>query len=342
MTVMTSVDLPRAQHGAEPQLLLTSLLGDFWYWRDEHIPSAALVGLLGEFGITPSGARAAMRRLASRGLLTVLRTGRTTAYGIPPRTVEVVVERTHRMLTFGASAPPWDGLWTVVAFSVPEQDRDVRGALRARLRVLRFAALYDGVWVSPHDHAASARALLDDLGVTTATVLRCTEVPGGSAEGSVVAAFDLEPLAASYQRFLERYEPLLDQVCAGRIGPAEALLVRTRLRVDWRPFLETDPDLPRELLPAGWARKPAQRVFLEIYDRLGPLAELRFRQVVARVDPSLAELATHHGSAAVAELHAGLGERRPRGDTPFERAARTRSLDEATTHHTTDRHPGAP
>jgi phenylacetic acid degradation operon negative regulatory protein len=326
---MTPIDLPRAQNGAEPQLLLTSLLGDFWYWRDEHVPSTALVRLLAEFGITADGARAAMRRLAARGLLTVARSGRTTAYGIPPRTSEVIVERTHRMLTFGLSAPDWDGRWTVVAFSVPEQDREVRAALRARLRVLRFAALYDGVWVSPHDVAATAREVLDDLGVGTATVLRCTEVPGGSPAGSPRAAFDLEPLAEEYRAFVERYEPLLAEVEAGRVGPADALRLRTELRVDWRHFPETDPDLPAALLPPDWPRPQAQRVFVQIYDRLGPLAELRFREILAKSDPRLAALARHHDSAEVAELFAGLGERRPTGDTPFERAAEARRLAEA-------------
>jgi phenylacetic acid degradation operon negative regulatory protein len=44
------------QSGPEPQRLLTTLLGDYWYWRDEHIPSSTLVSLLGEFGISPVGA----------------------------------------------------------------------------------------------------------------------------------------------------------------------------------------------------------------------------------------------------------------------------------------------
>jgi phenylacetic acid degradation operon negative regulatory protein len=326
---MAAIDLPRAQNGREAQLLLTSLLGDFWYWRDEHIPSTALVRLLAEFGITAESARAAMRRLAARGLLTVSRSGRTTAYGIPPRTSEVIVERTHRMLTFGAAAPQWDGLWTVVAFSVPEQDREVRSTLRARLRVLRFAALYDGLWVSPHDTGAAARAVLEELGVATATVLRCTEVPGGSAAGSPCAAFDLRPLATEYRDFTARYEPLLAEVEAGRIGPAEALRLRTGLRVDWRHFPETDPDLPAELLPPDWPRPAAQRVFVQIYDQLGPLAELRFREVLADSDPALAALVQHHDSATVAELYAGLGDRRARGDTPFERTAAARRLAEA-------------
>jgi phenylacetic acid degradation operon negative regulatory protein len=322
-----AIDLPRAQNGAEPQLLLTSLLGDFWYWRDEHIPSAALVRLLAEFGITADGARAAMRRLATRGLLTVARTGRTTRYGIPDRTAEVIVERTHRMLTFGASAPDWDGLWTVVAFSVPEHARDVRSSLRAQLRVLRFAALYDGVWVCPHDRVDAARDVLAGLGIASATVLRAAEPPGGPGTGGPAAAFDLESLGKEYRAFVERYQPLLGQVEEGRIGPADALRLRTGLRVDWRRFPETDPDLPAELLPADWPREGAQRVFVQIYDRLGPLAELRFRQLLGSVSPELAPLARHHDSATVAESYAELGERRPRGDTAFERAAQARRLE---------------
>lgn len=318
--------LPRAQQGAEPQLLLTSLLGDFWYWRDEHIPSAALVELLGEFDISPASARAAIRRLAARGLLTVSRNGRTTAYGIPARTSEVIIERTHRMLTFGTTAPAWDGQWTVVTFSVPEQDRGLRTALRSRLRVLRFAALYDGVWISPHDLAAPALTALDELGLRSATVFRAAEVPGPAP---AVTAFDLGPLAAEYESFVERYEQVLTGLDAGLISPAQALRTRTELRVDWRRFPETDPDLPADLLPAGWARDRAQKVFLQIYDRLGPLAELRFRQVLAATDPALAELASHHDSVKVAELFAGLGDRHPAGDTPFEQAAEARRLDDA-------------
>ncbi|WP_103341960.1 PaaX family transcriptional regulator [Amycolatopsis sp. CA-126428] len=323
---MTTGPLPRDRQGAEPQLLLTSLLGDFWYWRDEHIPSAALVQLLGEFDISPASARAAIRRLAARGLLTVSRSGRTTAYGIPARTSEVIIERTHRMLTFGTTAPDWDGQWTVVTFSVPEQERGLRTALRSRLRVLRFAALYDGVWISPHDLAGPALAALRELELGSATVFRATEVPGPAA---AAAAFDLDPLAREYEQFVERYEDVLTGLAAGRISPAQALRTRTELRVDWRRFPENDPDLPAELLPAGWARDRAQKIFLQIYDRLGPLAELRFRQVLAETDPALAELAAHHDSAKVADLFAALGDRHPAGDTPFEQAAEARRLDEA-------------
>lgn len=327
--MVTTGDLPRTQVGTEPQRLLTTLLGDYWYWRDEPIPSAALVRLLGEFGISPDGARAAMRRLHARGLVTMSRTGRTTAYGIPDRTSDMIISRTHRMFAFGADEPDWDGRWTVVAFSVPEEARDARAALRAKLRLLRFGALYDGLWVCPHDHVDHAVKCLAELGVTTATVLRAEEAPGSPAQGALVNAFDLQPLNAAYRAFAERYEPLLEDVRAGRIGPADALRIRTRLRVHWRDFPETDPDLPTPLLPPDWARPRARRCFIEIYDVLGPLAELRFKQIVAVTDPELAELATHHDSATVARLHAELGNGNAREVTAFERAVEADRLADA-------------
>ncbi|MET7320567.1 hypothetical protein [Streptomyces sp. NPDC005549] len=66
-----------------------------------------------------------------------------------------------------------------------------------------------------------------------------------------------------------------------------------------------------------------------IHDCLGPLAALRFRQILGTVSPELAEPASPHDLAAVADLYASLGDRRAHGDTPFERATAARRLDEA-------------
>lgn len=93
MTSTEEPDLPRAQVGPEPQRLLTVLLRDYWYWRSEPIPSRVLVNVLGQFGISDLSARAAMRRLTARGLLSVQRSGRTTAYGNPPRAGRDAIRR---------------------------------------------------------------------------------------------------------------------------------------------------------------------------------------------------------------------------------------------------------
>ena len=51
---------PSAAAQRPPRLLLT-LLGDYWWQRTEPLPSAAIVALLAEFGVSDSAARAALQ-----------------------------------------------------------------------------------------------------------------------------------------------------------------------------------------------------------------------------------------------------------------------------------------
>ncbi|GLZ11580.1 hypothetical protein Acsp04_18150 [Actinomadura sp. NBRC 104425] len=301
----TTGSLPRGRQGAEPQRLLTTLLGDYWFWRQEHIPSAALVRLLAEFDITEAGARAALRRVASRGLLTSSRVGRTTAYGLPPRAHDVIVAHMLRLLTFGAATPSWDGRWTVVMFSVPEDRRDTRRALRDGLRLMHFGMLFDAVWVSPHDRTADVAALVRRLGVRGVTVFRADEVADEGFDRVLERAFDVSALRDRYLRFIRRYRKEAGRVTRPGTSPADALRLRTAVMTDWRAFPTLDPDLPAELLPPDWPRAEARRLCVLIYDSLGELAEQRFREILAGHAPELADLASHHTFAQASTLRAG-------------------------------------
>jgi phenylacetic acid degradation operon negative regulatory protein len=288
------VHLPRMQAGAQPQHLLITLLGDYWYGRREHLPSAALVRLLAEFGVTPVGARAALSRLARRGLLESSRVGRRTYYGLTERAAAVIAEGARRIYSFGTSSRSWSGQWTVAAFSIPEEQRDVRHALRSRLRWLGFAPLYDGVWVTAGDEAAAATAVLKELEIGVATVMTAAVAPGSPLSGHPLGAWDLGGLRQRYLDFAGKYEPLLERVGAGEVGASEALVARTAVMNEWRNFPNLDPDLPPELLPRPWPRAEARGVFVEVYNSLGPLAQVRVRQVLAELSPDLAELARFH------------------------------------------------
>jgi len=295
------VDLPRAQAGAQPQHLLVSLFADYWLGRAEHLPSAALVALAGEFGVSATSARAALSRLARRGLLTSSKAGRNTFYGLTRRADRALQAGHARLASFGLEpAEPWDGTWVVVVFSVPEDRRDIRHALRTRLRWLGFAPLYDGVWVSPRPAVTAASAALRELGVDHATVLESLAPhPAPGDPGHPLAAWDLDALRAGYEEFAARFEPVRARVRGGQVSAAEALVTRTELRDAWRSFPALDPGLPASMLPACWPRDTAREVFADVYDALGPLAELRFRQVLAQASPPLAELARHTTMAAV-------------------------------------------
>jgi len=302
-----------------PRLLLT-LLGDYWWQRTESLPSAAIVGLLAEFGVSDSAARAALSRLTRNGLLVTSRSGRRTFVRLSSRAADVLDDGGRRIFSFGATPAPWDGMWSLVAFSIPEEHRSARDELRKELRWLGFAPLYDGLWVCPRDHAGDVMARLKDLGISTATAFRATALPavtavgagdaadGDAAEGDGAAgttlvtadiparAWDLSGLRDRYQEFTEFAGLLRDQTVAGEITTADALVARTRVMNEWRAFPAMDPDLPYELLPPAWPRAAARDLFITCYDLLGPLAARRVRQIIARYSPELAGRAAYHSS----------------------------------------------
>ena len=297
-----------------PRLLLT-LLGDYWWQRTEPLPSAAIVALLAEFGVSDSAARAALSRLTRNGLLVTSRHGRRTYVQLSVRAADVLDDGGRRIFSFGATPAPWDGMWSLVAFSIPEEHRSARDELRKELRWLGFAPLYDGLWVCPRDHAGDVMARLKDLGISTATAFRATALPAvtvvgvsgdGAADGAGGAvvtadiparAWDLSGLRDRYQEFTEFAGLLRDQTVAGEITTADALVARTRVMNEWRAFPAMDPDLPYELLPPAWPRAAARDLFITCYDLLGPLAARRVRQIIARYSPELAGRAAYHSSA---------------------------------------------
>jgi phenylacetic acid degradation operon negative regulatory protein len=290
--------LPRTRQGSPPSLLLT-LLGDYWWGHAEPLPSAALVELLADFGVSDVAARAALSRMVKHGLLETARSGRNTFHGLTPRAQTVLSDGAARIFSFGADdGEPWDGRWSVVAFSVPEANRSVREALRTRLRWLGFAPLYDALWVSPHEHHAEALAELVELGVTAATAFVAT-APDLPATVPPQSAWDLDGLAALYQAFVDTWEPTHAALGRGSMDPVDALVRRTELMDAWRAFPGLDPDLPTSLLPAGWPRPQARELFLDTYERLGVPASARVREVIARHAPELADHVAQRSRPAV-------------------------------------------
>src|SRR6266700_2364327 len=254
-----------------PRLLLT-LLGDYWWRRTEPLPSAALVALLAEFAVSDSAARAALSRLTRNKLLITFKSGRRTVVRLSERAARILDDGGRQIFSFGRTSQPWDGMWSLVAFSIPERNRAARDSLRKQLRWLGFAPLYDGLWVAPRDRTAEVITQLAELGITTATAFRASTIPGVSPEG------------------------LPQRALAGQVSPVAALIARTRMMDEWRGFPELDPDLPDELLPGAWPRATARELFTTTYDLLGPLAAHRVRQIIARYSPELAVHATHHSS----------------------------------------------
>ncbi|WP_233605890.1 hypothetical protein [Micromonospora sp. Llam0] len=154
--------IPRAQVGSSPQHLLATLLGEYLDSSDAGLPSAAVIAILAEFGVSESSARAALSRLVKRGLIATRGTGRPPVYHLTPAAIARHRSRMRHFLNFGARPPQWSGQWLMVSFSIPSPGQASRHAVRRALSALRFVGLYDSVWIRPGSDAEPVKRALDE------------------------------------------------------------------------------------------------------------------------------------------------------------------------------------
>ncbi|MBO1420045.1 transcriptional regulator, partial [Streptomyces sp. FH025] len=105
-------------------------------------------------GLADQPVRLAIRRLEAAGVLRQEGRGRKGRLVLTDAgRLRTDLDVRHIALAYAQDAglAPWDGLWRLYTFSVPEQHRPERDALRAALTRLGGAPLAPGAYVSPHD-----------------------------------------------------------------------------------------------------------------------------------------------------------------------------------------------
>jgi phenylacetic acid degradation operon negative regulatory protein len=251
--------------------LVFDLFGDYLRYRGGAVRLRALVSLLDCFDVPESTTRVAATRLRKENWLTAERQGRETVYSLTDAAWQMLDEGRERI--FGRAGDPWDGSWHMVIYQVPESSRATRERLRKKLAWLGFGPLSPGVWLSPHDRGEQVRAAFADDPAVTIDVFT-SRAAGPAADRDIAErAWDLPDLDLDYTHFLSTYQPRLAAYRAGGLSGVAALVERMALVHDYRRFPFRDPDLPYELLPAGWHGRLAHEVFLEAHSLLRRPAE---------------------------------------------------------------------
>jgi phenylacetic acid degradation operon negative regulatory protein len=299
-----AVRLPRRQAGNSPQDLAVTLLADYTLRTRAGLPSAAIVALLAEAGVSQAGARTAISRLARRGVLEGRRQGRQSSYRLTPAAATFLSIGGSSIVSSAGEAEPWDEHWTLVAFSLPQQERAQREELRGRLRWMGFAPLYDGLWISPHDLTDKVEGHLTRLTLGAMTVFRARHVELGAAvHRTPLEAWDIAAIAREYEAFIGRWHRMPARMATGQFSGTEAVRARTEVMDTYRRLPILDPRLPLRLLPPGWLREPARDLFVTVYDGLAATAQNHVRAVAAGcTDGDLSGIRAH----TVADLAAGL------------------------------------
>ncbi|MGM7671145.1 PaaX family transcriptional regulator [Microbacterium sp. A93] len=292
----TAVDIdangPRWQVGNNPQHLLVTIVGDYWIGSREYFPTAALIRLVGELGVSADSGRVSLGRLARRNILQAQKTGRRTAYRFADAIIPGAYMVGRAIASYGSDAE-WSGKWTLCAFSLPDSRKETRRQLRSRLRMLGFAPVYDGLWASPLSRANSARALLDELDVDSGSVFTAIENPREGRPALSIGQ-DLDDLRKQLDAFGTRWQSAT--VDMPDLTPAESFIVRTSMTDDYRRLISLDPNLPDSTLPEGWAdsRAQARKLFHSIYLGTATQATSHVASAIAEHAPDLAPLVHTH------------------------------------------------
>ena len=265
-----------------PRSLVFDLFGDYIRWDGGRAPLQVLTELLAAFDVPSSTVRVVMARLRREGWLEAHRSGRTTTYVLTDRSWRLLDEGRRRI--FDRERGDWDRQWRMVIYHVPESDRSARERLRKRLTWLGFGPLAASTWVSPHDRLDAAASSLEREDAARLDLL-VARSRGVAADLDMAArCWDLDALQAEFLALRRTYLGRPARYRASAPRGRDALVERISLVAEHRRLPFRDPDLPVELLPAGWVGREVHELFLEGYALLGPEAEKYYREVADAVE----------------------------------------------------------
>jgi phenylacetic acid degradation operon negative regulatory protein len=255
---MTTIDELTSRHSGATSLLLT-MLGEFVRPADGAVWTSTIVAGLETVGITERNARQAVARLGDQGIVEPERVGRRTRWHLTAAGTVLLSTGAERIYSFGRRADDWDGTWLLVICSVPETQRAIRHRFRTQLTFEGFGFLSPTIAVSPHvDREKAANDIIAGLDLAESAFTFVASSGSLTPDRTILAsAWDLDELAARYDEFVRRFGANVTPVESG----AEAFGDIVLLVDTWRRFPFADPELPSELLPAGWIGTRAHAVF---------------------------------------------------------------------------------
>ncbi len=270
-----------APEAAAPRDLLFTLFGEYLLERADSVWVGSLITLLSPFGLAEGTVRTTLSRMVKKGWLEGRREGRHAFYALTRKGRRLLEEGTERIFR-PSRRSSWDGVWFLLAYSIPQDSRRIRDRLRDRLAWLGFGSIGNGVWISPHDVSSQVDDLARSLGLEGHFVgFSARRVTGEDNEALVRRCWDLDALAVRYRDFAERWSPVLREIDQVEPGAERSFTLRFSLIHEFRRFPLEDPYLPRPLLPDPWAGDAAAELFHSLHDRLVGPADAHVEAVLA-------------------------------------------------------------
>ncbi|MEU6256747.1 PaaX family transcriptional regulator C-terminal domain-containing protein [Streptomyces sp. NPDC047043] len=268
------VDLPQDEAKNSTQLLILAAHGRYSRLLRGWSSVADLITLMEQLGVPAQATRSAVTRMTRRDLLVPQRRGTVRGYAATAK-AQLIFEEGDEVVYAPLKPARLEDGWVIVSFSVPEADREKRYTLRKRLVWLGMGQLDSGLWIAPARVLPTVLKWVRRLGLEQYVDAFTARHEGlGDTAALARRAWNLEELAASYDKFLGAWSPVLRSVSRpGSVTePGDAFALHTLALEQWMRFPYLDPGLPAELLPAGWQGEAAQEVAHELRERFEALA----------------------------------------------------------------------
>jgi phenylacetic acid degradation operon negative regulatory protein len=232
-----------------------------------ELPGPWIVRALESLGHERAAIRQTLYRMEASEELTSRTTGRSKLYRLTPAALGEAQAGLAKIMDDDRG--DWDGQWTIVQFSAPSDERVERERLRELLRAEGFAALGPGLYIHPRDRSQRVIAAAQGHHVgEMIEVFRARRVNADDPRTLVARCWDLDALAAAYERFIERYEPVSRMRRA--LPTRTAFVLRFAVVFDFLEVAWRDPNLVDSLLPTQWAGRRAREIAQSLYQRFLP------------------------------------------------------------------------
>ncbi|MFJ9978367.1 PaaX family transcriptional regulator C-terminal domain-containing protein [Streptomyces cyaneofuscatus] len=227
-------------------------------------------------GMSDQQVRLCIKRLVSEGRFTHEGRGRKAklhATTDTKRSLAPNADFLRHAFQQDAGVAPWDGVWHVAAFAVPESARTARDALRETLVHLGGAPLQGGLYVCANAWEPYVEEAAHRLGTHgSLTLLTTTDLRRGDPQEPAELAHRLWPLpeiADRYHRLSRLAQPRLAQLTGpAELSPSALLTIAVELAAELTRAIEPDPLLPPQLLPQPWPGTQARKLIAQCWAAL--------------------------------------------------------------------------
>ncbi|KFU82045.1 DNA-binding transcriptional regulator [Amycolatopsis lurida] len=247
--------------------------------EDGTVDADELYTVAATLGMSDQQVRLCIKRLVAEGAFTHQGRGRKALLHATTDTTDAfgpTAEFLRHAFRQDAGLEPWDGVWHLAAFAVPESARKARDALRDTLVHLGGASLQNGLYVSANAWEPYVEEAAGRLGVLDAlSLLSTTDLRKGDTRDPVELARRLWPqreIADRYHRLGRIAQSRLERL-TGPVALSSAELVTTavELAAELTRAMDPDPLLPPQFLPRPWpgaqARELVARCWAALYER---------------------------------------------------------------------------